>query len=241
MYFRRFCITVLLALSMMFVYGQKVTISGYIIDSLTRTNISAASIRNVFSGVTNISNKAGRFFVDVQKGNILAMAAAGYYSDTLTITDSILALGNLVVLLKPLPSTLPGVTVTGRLTRYQADSIERRKAFVANTGNINIPAVGRANDMGFGIALNLDRFGKKEKSKHKAYDLFEITEQDAYVNYRWNEVLVYKYTKLEGDSLTRFIQQYRPTEKWLRQNLTEEDLVYYINKQLKRYFRGLKD
>jgi hypothetical protein len=237
----RFLLALVILIAWMPARAQKLTIGGYTIDSLTRSSISAASIRNIFSGVTIISNREGRFFADVQKGNILAFSATGYYSDTLSVTDSVLALPNLVMALRPLPSTLPGVTVTGNLTKYQVDSIERRKAFVSEVGKINIPAVGRANDMGFGVAINLDRFSKKEKSKHKAYDIFDITEQEAYINYRWTEEVVYKYTKLEGDQLTKFMQQYRPTVEWLRKNLTEEDLLYYINKQLKRYLRGVKD
>jgi hypothetical protein len=31
------------------------------------------------------------------------------------------------------------------------------------------------------------------------------------------------------------MQTYRPSAAWLRSNLTKEDLVYYINAQLKNY------
>jgi hypothetical protein len=241
MILRGFCLSLLCLANLLPAAGQKATLNGLMVDSVTRSLISAASIRNVFSGVTTISNKGGVFFIEAQRGNILAFSAAGYYSDTLSITDSLLALPSLVVILRPLPSTLPEVTVSGTLTRYQLDSMERRKEFVATAGKINIPAVGHTNDMGFGIALNLDRFSKKEKKKHKAYDLFDITEEEAYINYRWTEDFVYKYTKLNGDTLTAFMQTYRPTYDWLRENPAEEDLLYYLNKQLKKYFRGVKD
>ncbi|HMP91889.1 MAG TPA: hypothetical protein PKD90_03405 [Phnomibacter sp.] len=222
-------------------FGQRIMINGHVVDSLTKANVSSASVRNVLSGFTTLSNKAGRFAAEVQAGSVLAIAAVGYYTDTININAAMVASGQLTVVLKPLPSTLPGVVVTPGLSQYQRDSIERRRNFVEEAGKITYGAVGRANDLGFGVALNLNRFSKREKNKRRAYTLFEIMEQEAYINYRWTEDLVYKYTKLDDDKLYEFMRLYRPTEEWLRENLKEEDMVYYINKQLKRYLRGINE
>jgi hypothetical protein len=218
-------------------YSQvpKKVAAGTITDASTGKPIRSASIKNVFSGITVMSRTEGRFTASIGTGNILSFSASGYYTDTLTATDSVMALKEIAILLRPLPTTLPDVVVMGKLNPYQLDSIERRKEFLSVVGEARIPVVSRANNNGFGVGINFDRFTKREKNKHKARDLFEITEHEAYINYRWNDSLVYKYTKMTGDSLTDFMQTNRPTWEWLRKNESEEDLLYYINKSLKKY------
>jgi hypothetical protein len=220
-----------------FVFGQsqKKVAAGTIVDSSTGTPIRSASITNVFSGSTVMSRTEGRFTVSISKGNILSFSASGYYTDTLTATDSVMALKEIAISLRPLPSTLPDVVVMGNLNPYQLDSIERRKEFLSLVGEARIPVVSRANNNGFGVGINFDRFTKREKNKRNARDLFEITEQEAYINYRWNDSLVIKYTRFSGDTLTDFMQANRPTWEWLRKNESEEDLLFYINKSLKKY------
>ncbi len=213
---------------------QKKVVSGIINDASTGQPIRSASVTNVMTGRTVMSRTEGRFTINLSKGNIIAFSASGYYTDTLTTTDSLLALKQMEIILRPLPSTLPDVTVLGNLNAYQIDSIERRKEFLSLIGENQIPTVSRANDLGFGVGINLDRFSKREKNKRNARSLFDVTEQEAYINFRWNEALVFKYTKMSGDTLSDFMQANRPTWDWLRKNTTEEDMLYYINKSLKK-------
>jgi hypothetical protein len=88
--------------------------------------------------------------------------------------------------------------------------------------------------LGFGVGINLDRWSKREKRERKARDIFEIMEEEAYVNFRWNEEVVKKYTTFEGDALYEFMERNRPEYQWLRKNPEENDLVYYINSSLKK-------
>lgn len=211
--------------------------AGQLLDASTGQPIKSATVRNVMSGQSTLTSSRGQFGLAVGKGNILALSATGFYSDTLTMTDSILALPTISIQLRPMAATLPGATVTSKLSAYQLDSLERRRDFLATVGEVRIPVVSRANDLGFGVGINLDRFGKREKRKREARTLFDITEEDAYINYRWNDSLVQRYTRLQGDSLTQFMQAYRPTWDWLRSHTRDEDMLYYINKSLKKYFR----
>ena len=127
------------------------------------------------------------------------------------------------------------MVVTGNYTEYQHDSIARRREFLQVVGENKIPTVSRPNDdKSFGVAVNLDHFSKKEKNKRKARELFDITEEEAYINYRWNDSVVAKYTKLEADALIGFLQEYRPSYEWLRRHPQDEDIMYYINDRLKR-------
>jgi hypothetical protein len=223
------------------VAGQKIFLQGIVKDSVQKTPIRSASIRNVLSGQTVVSRSDGKFVLGVQKGNILAVAASGYLSDTLTITDSILSSGFILLELHLLPATLPDATVSAGLNHYQVDSISRRKAFLATVGEARITTVSRTNELGFGVGINIDRFSKREKNKRAARSLFDITEEEAYINFRWNENIVNKYTRLTGDTLIEFMQTFRPTWDWLRKHPAEEDILYYINKCLKSYSKRHDD
>ena len=103
-----------------------------------------------------------------------------------------------------------------------------------DVGESTIPAIGRANDMGFGVGINLDRWGKRERRERKARSIFDMMEEDAYVNNRWNEEFVGRYTTYKNDDLIAFMERNRPEYQWLRKNEEEEALVYFINSALKR-------
>lgn len=213
---------------------QRKIFSGAVVDSAESRAIRMASITNITLGKTTVSRGNGTFELEAGTGNIIAFGANGYYADTLTISLEMYAAGSLLLTLRPLPATLTNVTVLGNMSQYQVDSIERRKNFLQDVGESTIPAVGRANDMGFGVGINLDRWSKKEKRERKARSIFDMMEEDAYVNDRWNESFVGKYTTYKDDELIAFMERNRPQYQWLRKNTSEEALIYFINSALKR-------
>lgn len=217
--------------------AQKQVIKGFITDKMSKQPVRTASVHNIITGYTVVSRSAGQYSVTGTKGDILSFSATGYFTDTLTITDSVLHLEDLNIALRPLAGTLPDVTITAKLNPYQIDSLERRRNFLALVGEAKLPKVSTVNDLGFGVGINLDYWKKRERSKRKARELFDITEEEAYINYRWTDTLVNKYSRLRGDTLIDFMQLYRPSWEWLRKNEDEEDMVYYINKSLKQYFK----
>jgi uncharacterized protein YxeA len=208
--------------------------TGFLKDSATQMPIVLASVTNLTTRETVMTSSAGKFLIAVKPKDILSFAAVGYYFDTLTVASENNA-GAIAAFLKPLGAYLGNVTVSSKgLNRYQLDSIERRKEFLQGIANYMIPAVAKANS-GAGIALNIDRFSKNEKKKRRAFAFYEDNENEAYINYRFTPELVASLTGFKDDELQTFMQTYRPSTTWLRSNLTKEDLVYYINAQLKNY------
>jgi len=207
---------------------------GFLKDSSTQMPIVLASVTNLTTRETVMTSSAGKFSIAVKPKDILSFAAVGYYFDTLTVTQEN-SMGAIAAYLKPLGAYLGNVTVSSKgLNRYQLDSMERRKEFLQGIAGYMIPAVAKANS-GAGIALNIDRFSKNEKKKRRAYAFYEDNENEAYINYRFTPELVASLTGFKDDALQTFMQTYRPSNAWLRSNLTKEDLVYYINAQLKNY------
>ncbi|GAC1443106.1 MAG: hypothetical protein NVSMB63_11880 [Sediminibacterium sp.] len=216
---------------------QKPPVWGYLRDSATHEPISMASVTNLNTHQTVMTGRYGLFHINLAKNQVLSFAAVGYYFDTIQYTGRQLLQDTLQLHLSPLSRNLGNVTVRARgMSRYELDSMERRTSFLHDIGNYTIPTISQANS-GAGIALNLDRFSKHEKRKRKALQFYEANEEEAYINYRFTEQLVRKYTGLKEEALQQFMQQFRPSYTWLRQHLTEEDIKYYINDRLKTSFR----
>lgn len=229
--------TLLFSVLVLCSFAQRRQVKGVLQDSATLAPVSFASITNLNSGKTAITNSSGLFEIEVGTDDILSFSSVGYHFDTIHYSGRYLGESPLMLMLKPLVNALKDVTVrTKGYSLYQLDSIERRKEFLAEVGAVKIPAISQANS-GAGIAFNLDRYSKREKKKRSSYDFFDNNEKEEYINYRFTQSLVNEYTGLQGDSLQTFMQQYRPDFEWLRTHLAEEDLKYYINDNLKAYFK----
>jgi len=220
-------------------YAQKKgnPVWGYLRDSVTHEPIILASVTNLTNNTTVMTSATGRFKIDLTENQVLSFAAVGYHFDTIHFNNQYLLQDTLALILSPLTFSLGNVTVTARgMSRYQLDSIERRKDFLQDIVNYTIPTISQANS-GAGIALNLDRFSKHEKAKRKAFAFFESNEKEEYINYRFPASLVTKYSGLRDEQLQQFMQQYRPSDSWLRGHKTEDDIKYYINDKLKLFFK----
>jgi hypothetical protein len=215
------------------------TVRGQLKDSITREPIVMASVKNNVSGVTVMTNSKGLFSLPVAPGQLLSFAAVGYHFDTVFYTGTWLLKDTLQLELSSLVVTsLGNVTVSARglslLSRYQLDSIQRHNDFFQAAGAAPLPTLSKANS-GAGIALNIDRFSKREKRKRNAISFFNENEMEAYINYRYTPELVMKYTGFKDEKLEEFMGKSRPSWEWLRKHPTEVDMSYYINEQLKKY------
>ncbi len=243
MHYTRFPVVILLsiALSSHGLLAQNTTLQGRVVDVVAGDGIQGASIKNLVTGKTASTRNDGTFQLAVSKFDVLVSTAPGFFPDSLRVNDSLLATNMLFIRLRPLPGTLEGVTITANMNPYQIDSMKRRQDYLQRVGGeYKMPTVSRANDLGFGVGINLDKLGKSQKAKRDARNLYEYAEDEAYVNYRWSEEIVRKYTSFDGDTLYEFMDLYRPEYEWLRQNSEDSDIGYHINKSLKK-FRRLKD
>ena len=219
-------------------FTQNNILIGCVKDSISQETIPYASITNISIKKTVITNKNGQFKINAIENQLLSFASVGYNFDTLRLTKKNSPIDTLYIFLSPLIRNLQGVTVISRLkySAYQLDSLQRRKDFFQTMSDHIIPVTSLANS-GAGIGINLDHFYNREKRKRKVINLFDQMEQEQYINYRFTPSLVSKYAILNDDSLSLFIQQYRPTYDWLRRNVRQEDVLYYINDKLKLFLK----
>ena len=210
---------------------------GFIKDSATQRPLANVLVTNESSHELTHTDEKGLFHINARDKDIVFFDAQDYRFDTLRygfmITDTV------TIFLVHLPNVLAGVTVTARgLTKYQQDSVKRRIDFESVAGH-KTNTVSQSNS-GAGVGINLDPLLKKsDKSKRKAYKTFDEIEKTNYIEFRFSRDLVAGYTGLRDDSLTKFIEKYRPTYQWMRDHPTDDDMFYYINDKLKE-FTGVK-
>jgi len=206
---------------------------GYLRDSITHAPIVLGSITNINTHETVMSGSTGRFKINVKENEILSYAAVGYHFDTVQYVHKLAKQDSIEIYASPLSHDLGNVTVSAKgMTAYQMDSLERRQDLLKDMVSYKKPTFALANS-GAGLGISIDRFSKHEKNKRRALDFFEKQEREEYINYRYSAKLVEESTGFKDEKLREFIQLSRPSYEWLRANTSNEDIVYYINDQLK--------
>jgi len=212
-------------------------IYGKTIDSVNNSLISLTTVTNLSKGKSVTSSYSGRFIIPAETGNLLVTSHSGYNFDTVRVTPEMIN-DTITIRMNALKSDLMNATVVAknRYNAYQLDSLARRQDHAALLSKQNLKAIdGPVAGSGFGISFSLDRYSKREKQKRKAKELFELMEEEAYINYRFPNEKVSEYTGLKEDGLVEFMNLYRPEYEWLREHTAEEDVVSYINKKIKAY------
>ncbi len=229
-----FALIILFSLNAM---AQKRLVKGYVHDSITGVPIVNAIISNETTKKMITPDQNGFFSILASRGDLIFIDAFNYNFDTVKTTYGLP--DTLHIQLIRTNEILPNVTVTttAGFSRYQMDSVRRREEFVSDMGDIGkMPKVGKADNMGAGLALNLDAFSRKRtKDRDKAYSTFNYLENQTYIDYRFSPQKISQITGLKSDSLVRFMRQYTPSYKWLRQHPTDEDVLYYVNDKMKTF------
>jgi len=209
------------------------TVWGYIRDSVTNDPIELASVTNTTHKSTVITNNQGLFKISIAKNDVLTVSAVGYRYFTVVYSGLIAAADTIQLYLIPISRNLNNVTVKNSgVSQYTLDSLERNMEFKEAMISPPVKAVELSNSgAGFGISLN--RLSSREKSKRKATELFNNSEKEAYINYRFSAEIVTRYSGLKNEALQSFVQRHRPSYEWLRKHPKEEDIKYYINDKLK--------
>ena len=123
--------------------------------------------------------------------------------------------------------SLPLVVVRPRAYRY--DSLENRDEY-RKVFDYEQQSVVGPSDNGLGVGVNLDMlFGARRNRQMLSLQRRLIEEeQDKYVDYRFNRVLVRKITGLQGTALDRFMRLYRPSYDFIRNCENDYEFYKYI-------------
>lgn len=232
----------LISLSIFFsapIFSQSRSINGFLRDSVTLLSIPNGTITNSATNKKVKSDDKGFFRIEASPNDIIYASAKSYHFDTLRY--SLMFTDTVTIFLSFAGNILPVVTVKGQYSKYQIDSMERKKDFDESRGMVLKTVARNDHPSGFGLTFNLDRvFRQKYRNQKKDEKLFNTLEKTAYIDYRFSPNLVAYFSGLKGDKLTSFINFSQPSFEWLRQHTTNEDVLYLINDKLKEY-KALKN
>ena len=211
-------------------------IFGYVRDSITELPVQDVYVSENKADTSDYTNASGLFVLKANLGDTLTLLRVGYYTKKIVVAGMKM-MDTLRITLVPKTDELESVMVSAySYADYQADSVDRRNFFDTAIGHAK-PLFDNANT-GAGLGISLDRiFGHKQQNKKRAWRLFQSVEEEKYVDFRFNPIVVHSYTGLKGDSLQLFMNKYRPSYQWLRTHRTQTDLLYYINAKLKKEFK----
>jgi len=194
----------------------------------------SVSIQNHTQRKYDLSDEGGNYRIPAREGDQLFFSSVGFITDTLIVTSDMLA-GDFPVLLETRIVALPSFQV-GSLSNYQLDSMARREEYkwIYEHGNVQRVEKERHGD---GVGLSLDLFrnaskGDKDREKLKKRLLKE--EEQHYIDYRYNREFISRLTHLKGDSLQKFMEQYRPTYDYTRK-AANVDILIFINDSFKKF------
>ena len=217
-------------------HAQDDYIYGYVRDSITELPVQDVYVSENKGDTSDYTNASGLFVIKAGLGDTLTLLRVGYFTKKIVVAGMKM-MDTLRITLIPKTNELESVIVSAySYEDYQVDSADRRNFFDTAIGHAK-PLFDNANT-GAGLGISLDRiFSHKQRNKKRAWRLFQSVEEEKYVDFRFNPIIVHSYTGLKGDSLQQFMNKYRPSYQWLRSHRTQTDLLYYINARLKKYFK----
>jgi hypothetical protein len=197
----------------------------------------SVSIYNTTLQKHDLSEENGSYRLQATPGDRVIFSHVGYQPDTLIITTDMLS-GDYPVNMEPKAQTLQAVRV-GELSNYQLDSMARRQEYswIYDHGEQKLVERERKGD-GVGVNLAIFRHSSSiDKQREGLKKRLLREEQDDYIDYRYSRDYVAKLTHLQGDSLFRFMRDFRPTYDYCRKAATV-DILVFINDSFKKFMKG---
>jgi hypothetical protein len=209
-------------------------LTGKIYNAQSKELLVSVSIRNISQQKFDLSEENGSFRIQCAPGDKVVFTYVGYWPDTLVIEPDMLA-ADYPTYLDPKPQTLQTVRV-GQLSNYQLDSMARRTEYswIYDRGKQTLLNDQYKGD-GVGIDINIFRNASSaDKQRERLKKRLLREEEDFYVDSRFSREYVMRLTHLQGDSLQRFMMEYRPTYEFCRK-AAQVDILVYINDSYKKF------
>jgi hypothetical protein len=190
------------------------TVSGTVFDSSKINYVPHVKVINN-AGQFTFTDSLGKYSLPVAEKDSITFVFRNKATQKFavnTITDPSRFDISLRIPYKGKYSTLKEVIV--RSKTYKEDSIENRQAY-APIFSYQKPALQTSVSPSGGVGLDVNEiinmFRFKRNKRLKAFQLrLETQEQEKYITYRFNRLLVKKLTQLQGDQLETFMIKYRP-------------------------------
>lgn len=205
-------------LAQTFVCAQ--TMQGNIYDVEDSKPIADVFVRNIYSGMHMHSDAGGSFAVEVEAGELVEFHKEGYKILRVRIPPGKLPSYFKVMLQKKGTDVIDYVHARGAAPDYKTDSI-RYYSLYKHT--LEYPRLTGLDV----IQHPFSAMSKKNRQIWAFQEEFEFYQQQKFIDYTFNPKLINHITGLEGDSLTMYMEMFRPTYEQLR-SMNEYTYYNYI-------------
>jgi hypothetical protein len=171
------------------------------VDSASGDPMSKVSIKNLTTKNGSLSNYSGEFTIEIGDDNYLQITYLGYRQKVIRIRNPA-DYDFLRVELAIQKGNLPTVTIRRPLTQYQMDSLERATLYE------DIYGYQRQKSAFSPITSLYQKFSKKHKNIQKFQAQIREMEEQNFIDTRYTPDVTAQVTKLEGDSLAKFMNLY---------------------------------
>jgi hypothetical protein len=202
-------------------------ISGIIKDLDSGFAISNVNIRNIYTQEIVVTDQEGKFTINVQKGQLLECKHVQYQVLRVRIQSDVTPkFYNLVLRLNT--RKLEEIFVVNKdQINFTKDSAKRAEEYRII---LNKP---RQSDMSWGV-LAVEYMSKKRRQEFAFVQNFEMFEREKYIDYKFNQRQLKKWTGLNDEDLVEFMRKYRPGYNYLR-STNEYNYYLYLKKSLNEF------
>ncbi|ATP58232.1 hypothetical protein CPT03_18070 [Pedobacter ginsengisoli] len=210
---------------------QEVILKGAVIEKGTSTRVAAAQVINKRLGISVVSSDFGLFQIKAVPGDTLLVVKIEY-SDA----EAVVPAGKDLIVYLDRGRTLKEVNITGQTKKQELNDIKR------DFKNKGAFYQGKPPFLSFlfkPLTAVYELFGRTPKNARRFGRYYETEMQQTLIDGFFNEIIIQNNTDLKGESLEKYMMDYRP-EYEKAKNWTEYDAVKYIRESYKKYTDTLK-
>jgi hypothetical protein len=200
--------------------------------------LPGVNVKNLSHKKYNRSDMGGNYRIAALSGDTVIFSSAGYLPDTVLVSNHMLDDG-FDIFLAPNIVLLPSVQVD-EMSKYEADSVKRRQDYSFIQDKKHPVKLWNEKRTADAPGLNFSPIGffsKGEKQKRKLRQRIKEEDEEEYIDAKFPRTRVAQLTRLNGDSLQRFMLLYRPGYKFCR-TAGYQDILLYINDKIILFRKG---
>ncbi|MNS05159.1 hypothetical protein D3C72_365560 [compost metagenome] len=201
--------------------------NGIVVDRMSNKPIDGVSIVNVHTGKEVITDAAGKFNIEVFKGQLVEFRVAGYDVATVNVkSDNLAAYYNIQL---NESNTIIDEQFLRRdyFAEAKIDSIKRRELYQQALDHYKLTGL----DI---IQHPFDALSKRNRMIWKFQQNYEYWEHNKFIDYVFNDRLIVQLTQLSSDSLELYKRLYRPPYVFIR-NMNEYEYYTYIKNSVREF------
>jgi hypothetical protein len=200
--------------------GDAQTITGVVADAAGGATIGDVAVQNIHTDAGITTDARGSFTIAAKPGELVEFRKLGYKTARLRIVSA--AVPFYRIILEPGAQELEEISVRNQFRDFKHDSMRFRELFKKQ---LEYPVLTgwRA------IQSPFTAMGKTNQQMISFQREYEWLERQKFVDYHFNEKLIANLTGLKGDSVVRYMSQYRPSYEMIR-SMHEYDYFIYVKR-----------